>query len=621
MYRPRLGLRTRFLATGVLLVLTTVAASAWTLFVLSRLAAVSASTVRETDLTTAAAAAVVSALEREDDALLVILGGDTLGGESLATARSITDTARIRLGRGSSSSTRERGAAELDAAVLAYRAAVDAIVLASGERPLERYHREANPLLRAAVAAVGKTRDRRFEEARTATALARDEVKRARGIVIVISGLAVGVAAMVALRLARHIILPMRELSKAAEALRDGNFEARVEASAGDEIGQVSEAFNDMAARLADFHRSNLGEVLRAKSALEATLRALPDAVLLIDAGGAVVSTNPAAEQLFRQMGMAPSTAHELGELDPGAFRFKDALLNQLALDRVDLEAALRVEVLGDVRRLLPRIVPLVAGDEQSGVVLVLSDVTELARFDEMRTEVVAVASHELRTPVTTLRMSLHMLREAADELDPRVRDLVHTALGGVDQLGETVDELLDMTRIEAGKLRLTREATDIGRVLLDVAGASRARAEELGIRVDLHVEDDLPKISGDRARLRIVIDNVLNNALKYTPRGGAIELRASSKRCDLDRPTGVEVAVTDTGSGIPPEFRSRVFEKFFRVEHHRAGGEEASRGSGIGLYLCKEIVELHGGTIRCEIPASARGTRVVFSLPAERAD
>jgi NtrC-family two-component system sensor histidine kinase KinB len=613
------GLRARFLLAGSVLVLTTVAASAWTLLVLSRLASVAATTVRETDEATGATAAVATSLEREDDALLLILGGAAHGQTTLEEARAATDRERDRLQRDLAGQEKEQMKAELDASVHAYRAAVDSIVSAPGAEPLERYHREANPLLRIAVATVRKARDERFEEARAATARARDEADGARRVVIVISLLAMGTAVAVALRLARHVIVPLQRLSKAAEQIRDGNFEARIDALPGDEIGRLSEAVNAMAQRLAEFHRSNLGEILRAKQALESVLQALPDAVLLIDADGRVASMNPAAERLFKEADRSPPrSVRELVRLEAESSRLSEALRGERALERVDLGAALRVDVGGEARQLVPRTVPLVVAGEREGIILVLSDVTELARVDEMRTEMVAVASHELRTPVTTLRMSLTMLRERAGQLDPRTRDLLDNALGAIEQLGETVDELLDMTRIEAGGLKLTMEPVDLGSVVREVAVRSWERADELGVQLDVVAERDVPIVSGDRARLRIVVENIVGNALKYTPRGGRIEIRVA--KCgggEGGGAPGVRVAVTDSGHGIPAEFRSRVFEKFFRVEHYRPGGEEGPRGSGIGLYLCREIVGLHGGAIRCECPAGGHGTRVCFEVPA----
>jgi NtrC-family two-component system sensor histidine kinase KinB len=612
-----LGLRVRFVGAGVLLVLTTAAAAAWTLLVLSHLATVAETTVRDTDEATATSAAVSSALEREDDALLVILGGVTTGYASLSEARAVTDTALARMKQDSSSQEETRVASEVEASIIRYRQAVDSVIVAPGGQPLERYHREANPLLRRAVTEVGKARDERFEEARAATSVARDEVTRARNVVVLIAVFAVAIAAVVALRLARHVILPMRQLAQAARAVRDGNFETHAVMRPADEIGDVSEAFHDMTCRLAEFHRSNLGEVLRAKRTLEATIRALPDAVLLIDGTGRVAAKNPEADRLFEGLQLpASATADDVASaLGAGATAFREALVRQGPFDQLTLESALRVKIRGDVHRFLPRIVPLAPEDGHSGVVLVLSDVTQLTRLDEMRAELVAVASHELRTPVTTLRMSLLMLCEMTEKMDARVRDLVSNALGGVDLLGETVDELLDMTRIEAGRLKLNVDTVDLIDLIREIASRNRARAEELGLRLEVHSAFGLPAIVGDRAQLRIVLDNIINNSLKYTPRGGSIEIRVAPR--SNGEPSSVEVAVTDSGCGIPTEFRLRAFDKFFRVEHYRPGSEEAPHGSGIGLYLCKEIVELHGGNIRCETPEQGHGTQIVFDLPA----
>ena len=136
-------------------------------------------------------------------------------------------------------------------------------------------------------------------------------------------------------------------------------------------------------------------------------------------------------------------------------------------------------------------------------------------------------------------------------------------------------------------------------------------------MQIELRSTSETATVIGDTARLRIVVDNLINNAIKYTPRGGVIFV--SVVLHSLETPARVEVSVTDSGNGIPREFESRVFEKFFRVEHYRSTREEAPRGAGIGLYLCKEIVELHGGHIRSEIPATGRGARIAFDLPATR--
>ncbi len=257
--------------------------------------------------------------------------------------------------------------------------------------------------------------------------------------------------------------------------------------------------------------------------------------------------------------------------------------------------------------------VPAVNPHER-GAILLLYDVTDLVRLDEMRSELVAVASHELQTPLTTLRMTLLMLKEAADVLPERHRELVATSLIGVEQLTETVHEFLDLTRIEAGELRLNLEPVHVGLVIAEALRRVEAQARAQDVTVAARVDPDLPQIWGDPLRLRAVFDNVLSNAFKYTPAGGAVTI-------DAHRLTSgaVSVSVCDTGPGIPTAFRSRVFEKFFRLEH-QSEAHPAARGAGIGLYMCRQIVELHGGEIACCAGDGNRGTCITVTVPATSA-
>ena len=249
---------------------------------------------------------------------------------------------------------------------------------------------------------------------------------------------------------------------------------------------------------------------------------------------------------------------------------------------------------------------------------LLLYDVTELARLDEMRSELVAVASHELQTPLTTLRMTLLMLREGSERLPKRHQELVATSLVGVEQLGEIVREFLDLTRIEAGELRLNYEPVHLSAVLTDAVRRVDNQAREQGITLSLDVVHELPAMSGDPLRLRAVFDNILSNAVKYTPSGGRITLQIAPDALAGGRPVSVAVKITDTGPGIPAEFRGRVFDKFFRLEHHHNAGRPAARGAGIGLYMSRQIVELHGGTISCNAGPGGRGTCITVTLPVE---
>jgi DNA-binding NarL/FixJ family response regulator len=179
------------------------------------------------------------------------------------------------------------------------------------------------------------------------------------------------------------------------------------------------------------------------------------------------------------------------------------------------------------------------------------------------------------------LRMNLLLLQEQAEDLTPRQREILEAAVLGGEELAGTIDELLNLTRIEAGQLRILREPVEVGVVIEQVMRALRPRFEDA--EVALRVVKGVPAvIRGDAARLRIVFINLLVTALEYTARGGEVSVRLTTMQ---DAAEGgrrlLQIAVTDTGSGIPAEFRERVFEKFFRVEHHGEAGAEGVRGAG----------------------------------------
>jgi NtrC-family two-component system sensor histidine kinase KinB len=348
-----------------------------------------------------------------------------------------------------------------------------------------------------------------------------------------------------------------------------------VKSQRDDEIGRLGTGLSRMADELEEFRDTNIGEVIHAKETLEATLGAFPDAVLVIDEARNVSAANPRAQSVLP----LPEGTIETGKA-------------AAATDSVDLKKTIEVTLSGQPRRLLPRMVPIADG---RGAVLVLSDVTELARLDERRLELVAVASHELRTPLTTMRMTLSMLHEHAGGYNARDRELIETAMLGVEQLADLVDEFLDLTRIEAGQLRLQWTRVVPHELVKSGIKTATPGAEQANVTLEVVEDPSTPSdVDGDPARIAMVLSNLLTNAIKYTPAGGRVQVRTSGT------PTELTLEVSDTGPGIPAEFRERVFERFFRVEHAQKSAPP-SAGVGIGLYIARQVIELHGGTIRCD--------------------
>ncbi len=608
------GLRGRFVVAGVLLVATSAASSAWSAWAFRRVGQVVDATLRDSEETTAATAALATDLEREDDALLLTLTDEVRGRRELAPARATVEAAlkgveALLTGPG------ERGeASRLRADVGAYHGAGDELVARAAE-PSARtsYHEQVNPLLRRAVADAARIRDDHFRSTQQVAALARDQSARATQVLAGVFAATLLLSLFVAFYLARVVVFPIGELTRAVDAIREGDFDRRVTVPRQDELGRLAEGFNRMADDLTEFRRANIGEVLRAKDTLEATLAALPDAVVVIESEGLVSSANPRASEIIRAA--RGSSAQDVRELPvPEATRaaIHRALQGTITPPSVDLSKVMTVAIDHQQRRFLPRVVPV----EGRGVVLLLSDVTDLVRLDEMRLELVAVASHELRTPLTTLRMTLLMLQERAERLDPRDRELVATALLGVEQLATTVAEFLDLTRIEAGQLRLHLDRVDVSPLLARAVEGAKPAAEDARVAVALDVSAGAPRaVWGDAARLGVVLSNILGNAIKYAPGGSTIAVTADAAA----HPARLRVVITDAGPGVPPQFRERIFDKFFRVEHHVGDPSEGVRGSGIGLYVAREIVEAHGGTIQCAAAEGTPGARFVLLLPVER--
>jgi NtrC-family two-component system sensor histidine kinase KinB len=615
----RFGLRLRFGIATLLLVATTIIASVWTLAALSRLNRVVTDTVRQSEAVTAVTSQLAGALEREDDGVLLVLAGDQRGRSVLADERSVVDKAVAALFDVLGPADERELATPLETELKAYRKAADDVVNVAAERDaLVQYHQTANPLLRRAVALTTAIRDRHFELARQAVTGARDQASASRRVVLLITLVALVFAVLVSWYLTTTVVGPLRGLRRGANAIREGRFNERIEIASRDELGELASAFNQMAENLAEFRRTNVGEVVRAKNTLEATLEALPDAVVLLDASCRILSMNRAAVTAFSAAGVHGPTS--LGDLRltglDGAAVEKAIRLGTETPSAIDLTRTIPVERDGRIQRLLPRVVPVSgAGAQPGGAILLLYDVTDLARVDEMRSELVAVASHELQTPLTTLRMTLLMLQETSDLLPPRERELVATSLIGVDQLSDTVHEFLDLTRIEAGQLRLYLEPVPVAALLADVIRRAQRQADAQVVHLHTDGESGLPSVMGDQRRLQVVFDNIMSNALKYTPSGKDITVRGR-RSVSHDGDGTVLISVTDTGPGVPSGFRARIFDKFFRLEHQHPDDRPHARGAGIGLYMCRQIVDLHGGRIECTAGNNESGACITVELP-----
>jgi len=434
---------------------------------------------------------------------------------------------------------------------------------------------------------------------------ARRAAQRSIDLVVVATLAALGLGLVSSLGLTARLLRPLGVLSRTVRRIAEGDLDARALVGGKDEIAGLAREFNSMADRLSEYRRSSLGELLQAQQASQAAIDSLPDPVLVVNPAGAIINLNGAAEDLLRL-----GSGATVESLEPELRTVLERVQQHVLAGRgpylpQGFEEAVQVSTQSGTRHLLPRATPLYT--EESGVVgvtIVLQDVSRLMRFDELKNDLVATVAHEFRTPLTSLRMAIHLCaEEIVGPLTEKQADLLGTARDECERLQGIVDDLLDLSRIQAGRIELRAEVIEPGRMLSDAANALRQEAEREGVTLLVEEAPHEALVHADSERIGLVLSNLVGNAIRYTPRGGRITLRAHGD--------GVEerFEVSDTGEGIPPEYHERIFEKFYRVPGTKRGGV------GLGLYIAREIVQAHGGEMGLSSSPGA-GSTFWFTLP-----
>jgi len=354
---------------------------------------------------------------------------------------------------------------------------------------------------------------------------------------------------------------------------------------------------------------------------LRAVIEALPDALVILDGAGTVTDTNAAARLLF-----APDTAGAI----PGAAH-ADLRLRSLGDERFPPSArpaarALRGERVTGVEMVYPRpdgtrvvllaaAVPLLEDGQVAGVLAVYQDITSLKEREQAQHEFLATASHDLRNPLTTARGLVQLLRRRLerDTTEPqKLRESLGTVERQLDRFGEMLATLLDVSRIQMGRLEIEREPVNLAALIAELVEQRQAVTPTHQLRFSLAgPHGDLPPdqtvVLAERTRILQVMDNLLGNAIKYSPNGGSINVRVTADA------SGVTVAVQDEGIGVPAAALPHLFDRFYRTEGARGRQLE---GTGLGLYITRGIVEALGGRTGVFSTGEGRGTRVWFTLP-----
>lgn len=400
--------------------------------------------------------------------------------------------------------------------------------------------------------------------------------------------------------LAAHLVGPVRALNRAADAMADGNYKQRAFVANRDELGALAKSLNDMSAEL-DRRFSQLQESDRRQATV---LGGMIEGVVAIDERRRVLFANAAAGKLF-DFFPTQVVGRPLLEV------VRNHPLHQAVNAAIDTRSPQRLEIDWDEHVLSVQVTPLVG--EPGGAVVVLHDTTELRRLETLRRDFVANVSHELKTPLSTIKANAEtLLRGAVDDKEHRTK-----FLNGIEQqserLNDLIHDMLNLARIESAQQPFEITAVPVQEQVTSCLNDYRPRAEAKQIELTASAADDADdlRVKSDLNGLRLILGNLIDNAIKYTPDGGAVRVGWRGVSSVLG--PMVEFEVTDTGIGIPEEKLSRVFERFFRVDEARS---RELGGTGLGLSIVKHLAKSFGGEVAVEnLPE--RGARFTVTLPA----
>ncbi|MDU8609178.1 KinB sensor domain-containing domain [Pseudomonas syringae group sp. 247E2] len=402
--------------------------------------------------------------------------------------------------------------------------------------------------------------------------------------------------------IARRFGAPIEALAKAADRIGEGDYEVTLPISSAAEMNLLTRRFGIMAEALRQHQATNIDELLAGQQRLQAVLDSIDDGLLMIDRQGHLEHLNPVAQ---RQLGwdesrLGQSLGDALGrpELDEQLH----LVLRGGTLERAPEDLAIEID--GESRLLTYSMTPVShTKGHILGAVMVLHDVTEQRAFERVRSEFVLRASHELRTPVTGMHMAFGLLQERLHFApETREADLLNTVTEEMQRLMQLINDLLNFSRYQNGLQKLKLAPCSIETLLEEARARFEDKALEQDIVLMLDMQEPMPRLHADQSQLERVLDNLLDNALRHTPQNGLIRLQA---RRHGERAI---ISVEDNGEGIAYGQQGRIFEPFVQVGRKKGG-------AGLGLALCKEIVQLHGGRMGV-YSRPGQGTQFYMALP-----
>lgn len=391
------------------------------------------------------------------------------------------------------------------------------------------------------------------------------------------------------------ITAPIISLKSKAERIASGDFGTRIESKAEDEIGELTETFNNMAAKI----NENLNTISAEKTKLETILKFMTDGVISFSEDGVITHINPAAKAYLGIDAEDAVFDEYFAGINAGISMSEVIVKKGETLER---------ELTVNDKRLQAFFTSIAKNESSvSSVTVVVRDVTKMHRLELSRREFVSNVSHELRTPITTIKSYTETILDSEDMPMETARSFLEVVGSEADRMTRLVSDLLELSRLDYDSSSMAKEKFDLKHLLENIVSKLMFEAESHGHKLSLAFAGKMDLFFGNRDRIEQVITNIIVNAVKYTPDGGDIKVSAGQMYGN------VYVKVKDNGIGIPEEDLPHVFDRFYRVDKARS---RSSGGTGLGLAIAKEIVGAHGGDINI-VSEKGKGTEVTLRFPS----
>jgi two-component system, NtrC family, sensor histidine kinase KinB len=592
------------------LVLMNLGAGFWAIYNFYTLGSTVAMILQENYQSVVAADNMMKALERHDNALLVKSEvADPTAGGAYRTNRELFVASQTRAARTSALPGEEPLRDSIQTAWIQYVVVADSMIarMEQGDfnAAIQYYYR----IVRPHSDRVRELCFRLFEINQAAINNAGDRTRLIAGQTafgMMLASIVTLLLSIVATAwLIRGIVTPAEQLTDRVKRIGAGMLDLKIDVLSDDEIGQLSREFNKMTERLKRFEQMNIDQILSEKRKSDTIVQSIADGLIMTDAAMRVVHVNKVVSDLFR-LGDADLIGRSLQSVINDS-RIVSMVSSAIpAQDTVDLVAGLLQFSRGDKTLFFrPKVTRILDGEGVLyGILLLLQDVTQFKELDRMKSDFIATLSHEFRTPVTSINMSVDILNQGIlGPLNERQKEIIASAKEDCFRLTKLARELLQLSKLESGRIQLKNEELNIRAVIESTLRPLSVQFKEKGVQLSSDISPELPLLVADEQQLVWVINNLVTNALKYTESGGVVTVRVRQELGHL------LMEVEDTGIGIPPEHLDSIFDKFVQVKRF----QDATPGSvGLGLAIAKEIVEMYGGKIWA---SSGVGKGSIFSV------